>query len=104
MYDYGCFALCSFKYISSPYGAHDFLEFLPNSANLAWRLTQEVANHYYLRNPCFQNADQVKPVQRHELYNSLLETLLQCAKILALQPSVHFRISYLCDCTLNSKR
>ena len=57
---------------------------------------------YHSNNPCFQNAEQLKPGQRHGFYNNLVETLLRCAKIIALQSSIHFRISCLCDCSQDS--
>ena len=104
MDDCGCFSNGSFQYVPSPYRSHDFVASLTISANLVWRLTQEVANPDYLHVSFHQSMLSecwpLKPVQRHAFYNNLV---LECAKILALQPSIHFRTSCLCACSLNSK-
>ena len=77
---------CLFQYISSPMEARISLRSGPT---LQTQLGDEpmflqilITYTSHSNNPCFQNAAQVKPVQRHEFYNNnlLVKTLLQCAK------------------------
>ena len=126
MYANVCFSHCSFQYVSHPYKARVLVAFLTIPANLTWKLAQEasmlnrdktycptdmlkerpsVANPGYLHvwfwNPYLQTADRPKPVQRIEFHKPG-ENMWKFATILALEPSIHFRSSSLCNILPNA--